>query len=96
MPSRKIGIAYVPVLLSFRYETDSDDDAQVTIKELLYSLIEEWDGNEYQFEPMVAELNSLDWLRGSYMDQVQELDVDDIDSESEVIEDSGSSGGGEV
>jgi hypothetical protein len=96
MAAKKIGIAYVPVLLSFKYQIDTEDDAQVTIKEIVYRLIEEWEGNEFEYESMVAELNSLDWLRGSYMDQVQEVEEDDIDGYEEDAEGSGGSGGGEV
>jgi hypothetical protein len=89
MPIKKIGIAYVPVLLSFTYKCEPQDDAAVLSKELVISLLEEWEGITYGIEGADFEFNSLDWLRGSYMDQVQEIEVED-DEPSEDTEESGS------
>lgn len=89
MPTKKIGIAYIPVLLSFTYKCESEDDAGVLSKELLISLLEEWEGITYGIEGADFEFNSLDWLRGSYMDQVQEIEVED-DEPTEDTEESSS------
>jgi hypothetical protein len=89
MPTKKIGIAYIPVLLSFTYKCEPEDDAGVLSKELLISLLEEWEGITYGIEGADFEFNSLDWLRGSYMDQVQEIEVED-DEPTEDTEESGS------
>ena len=89
MPIMKIGIAYVPVLLSFTYKCEPQDDAAVLSKELVISLLEEWEGITYGIEGADFEFNSLDWLRGSYMDHVQEIEVED-DEPSEDTEESGS------
>jgi hypothetical protein len=89
MPTKKIGIAYVPVLLSFTYKCEPEDDAAVLTKELVISLLSEWEGITYGIEGADFDFNSLDWLRGSYMDQVQEIEVED-DEPSEDTEESGS------
>lgn len=89
MANKKIGIAYIPVLLSFTYKCDPESDAGVLSKELIISLLEEWEGISYGIEGADFEFNSLDWLRGSYMDQVQEIEVED-DEPSEDTEESGS------
>jgi hypothetical protein len=89
MPTKKIGIAYIPVLLSFTYQCEPEADAGVLSKELVISLLEEWEGITYGIEGADFEFNSLDWLRGSYMDQVQEIEVED-DEPSEDTEESSS------
>jgi hypothetical protein len=61
----------------------------VLAKELIISLFEEWEGITYGIEGADFEFNSLDWLRGSYMDQVQEIEVED-DEPSEDTEASSS------
>lgn len=89
MATKKIGIAYVPVLLSFTFKSSTEVDASVLSKELLVSLLEEWEGITYGIDGADFEFNSLDWLRGSYMDQVQEIEVED-DEPTEDTEESGS------
>lgn len=92
MPTKKIGIAYIPVLLSFTYKCEPEADAGVLGKELVVSLLEEWEGITYGIEGADFDFNSLDWLRGSYMDQVQEIEVED-DEPSEDTEASSSENG---
>jgi len=83
MATRKIGICYVPVLLSFNYEADAEEDAQILMKELLLELFAEWEGTEMEYGSMIAAFGSLDWLRGSYLDQVQEVAIDSTESGGE-------------
>lgn len=95
MATKKIGIAYVPVLLSFTYKCDPEMDAGVAAKELLIELLQEWEGTTFGMEGIEFDFNSLDWLRGNYLDQVQEVEVEDDDGEQfeEAPEDSGSTDG---
>ena len=85
----------MPLLLSFTYECDDEEDAQLLVKDMLLELMAEWEGTEMEYGSMIASLNSLDWLRGSYMDQVQEVQVDRKDDE-ETVEGSSGERGGEV
>ncbi len=79
MQTKKIGIAYVPVLLSFTYKSDTTVDAQIAVKELLIELLTEWEGVTFGLEGIDFDFNSLDWLRGNYLDQVNEVEVEDED-----------------
>lgn len=92
MATKKIGIAYVPVLLSFTYKCEPTLDASVHAKELVVNLLEEWEGITFGMEGADFDFNSLDWLRGSYLDQVQEIEVED-DELTEDTEESSSENG---
>lgn len=81
MATKKIGIAYVPVLLSFTYKSDTATDASIAAKELLIELMSEWEGTTFGLDDIEFDFNSLDWLRGNYLDQVQEVEVEDDDGE---------------
>jgi hypothetical protein len=81
MANKKIGIAYVPVLLSFTYKSEVEVDAQVAAKELIIELMSEWEGTTFGMDTIEFDFNSLDWLRGNYLDQVQEVEVEEDDGE---------------
>ena len=89
MADKKIGIAYVPVLLGFSYESELSVDAQMAAKDVLIALIEDWQDEIFAVEGAEFELHSLDWLRGSYLDQVQEIQVE-ADKSTEIAEGEGS------
>jgi hypothetical protein len=92
MATKKIGIAYIPVLLSFTYKCDPEVDAGVVAKELVVSLLEDWEGITYGVDNADFDFNSLDWLRGSYMDQVQEIEVEDDEPTEDTQEPSSENG----
>jgi hypothetical protein len=89
MPTKKKGVAYVPVLLSFLYESDMETDAQMAAKDVVIALMEDWQDESFIVEGAEFEFYSLDWLRGSYLDQVQEVEVED-DEPTQVAEGEGS------
>lgn len=89
MPTRKkkVGIAYLPVLLSLTFEGDPEDDSKILAKEIMLSVFEELQDVEYAVGNAKFEFYTLDWLPGSYMDQVQEFEVEEDDVEYETTED---------
>lgn len=91
MGNRKVGIAYVPVLLSLTFECDAHEDAQMQAKEVMLSVFEELQQAEYGVGNATFEFYTLDWLAGSYMDQVREIEVAD-DSEEDPQESSSENG----
>lgn len=83
MRTKKVGIAYLPVLLSLTFEGDPLDDTKMAAKEIMLSVFEELQGMQYEVGNATFEFYTLDWLPGSYMDQVQEFEVeDDVDDET--------------
>jgi hypothetical protein len=61
-------------------------------KELVVSLLEDWEGITYGVDNADFDFNSLDWLRGSYMDQVQEIEVEDDEPTEDTQEPSSENG----
>ncbi len=64
----------------------------VVAKELVVSLLEDWEGITYGVDNADFDFNSLDWLRGSYMDQVQEIEVEDDEPTEDTQEPSSENG----